>query len=473
MARTAALYCRISDDAGGDGLGVERQRQDCVRFAEGRGWTVGHVYTDNDVSAFSGKRRPQYVQMLDDVKAGTVDAIVAWHPDRLHRSPRELEDFIDLIETTGTTVATVTAGDYDLNTGDGRFMARVQGIVARKESEDKSRRLKRKHLELAENGQVGGGGRRPFGYEADRKTVRRDEAAVIREAAKRILAGDSIRSVVMDWQERGVTSVTGAHWSSTTVKRLLMSGRISGRREHLGKITATAEWKGIITVEQSDALRAILSDPARNRAAGMVARSYLLSGFVVCGRTGCSARLTAGAAIQRDRSYRIARYRCSVDRGGCNRCGIAAEPLEQLIVDAVMYRLDSPAVAKAMQHQAAGSGDDDDLRERVAADERSLEELARDFYTAKVITRGEFLAARKGLDERLRSARGELASRTRRTAADEFVGHPRKLRNRWESMSLERRRAVLGALIDRIVIAPTTKGNNRFDADRVDVVWRV
>lgn len=131
----------------------------------------------------------------------------------------------------------MTAGDLDLSTSDGRMMARITGSVARKESEDKSRRLRRKHLELAENGLVAGGGRRPFGYEEDRRRVREAEAAEIRDAARRVLAGESIRSITMDWNARGVRTVTGTPWSPTTVKRLLGSARIglttrASRRHH-------------------------------------------------------------------------------------------------------------------------------------------------------------------------------------------------------------------------------------------------
>ena len=53
----------------------------------------------------------------------------------------------------------------------------ILGAVA-KESDDKSRRLRRKHQELAEAGKVSGGGTRPFGFEADRVTIRPDEAAI-------------------------------------------------------------------------------------------------------------------------------------------------------------------------------------------------------------------------------------------------------------------------------------------------------
>jgi DNA invertase Pin-like site-specific DNA recombinase len=84
---TAAIYARISSDARGEGLGVERQITDCEALAASMGWTVYDLYVDNDVSAWSGKARPEYQRLCEDVKAGTVDAVVVWHADRLHRHP--------------------------------------------------------------------------------------------------------------------------------------------------------------------------------------------------------------------------------------------------------------------------------------------------------------------------------------------------------------------------------------------------
>ena len=94
-----------------------------------------------------------------------------------------------------TNVASVS-GDIDLTTADGQFQARILGAVAKKESDDKSRRIRRKHEELAERGKVSGGGSRPYGYEADKVTVRPAEAAIVKECARRFLAGESIRSTV-------------------------------------------------------------------------------------------------------------------------------------------------------------------------------------------------------------------------------------------------------------------------------------
>jgi DNA invertase Pin-like site-specific DNA recombinase len=116
----AGIYCRISSDPKGLRAGVERQEADCRAFAERMAWAVSEVYVDNDISAYSGKPRPAYDRLLDDVRAGVVMAVVAWHNDRLHRSPVELETFISLVEQTGAAVAVVEGGSYDLTSPDGR-----------------------------------------------------------------------------------------------------------------------------------------------------------------------------------------------------------------------------------------------------------------------------------------------------------------------------------------------------------------
>jgi site-specific DNA recombinase len=91
---TAGIYARISyvrrEDGTKERLGVERQVPPCRELARRKGWTlVEPVYEDNDLSAFSGKRRPGYEQLLADAKAGRINVIVAWHADRLTRQPIE------------------------------------------------------------------------------------------------------------------------------------------------------------------------------------------------------------------------------------------------------------------------------------------------------------------------------------------------------------------------------------------------
>ena len=94
----AGIYARISSDREGDQLGVTRQIEDCRRFAERCGYTVDEVYVDDDISAWSGKPRPEFERMLDDLRSRRIGGVLVWHLDRLTRHPRELESFIDLCD---------------------------------------------------------------------------------------------------------------------------------------------------------------------------------------------------------------------------------------------------------------------------------------------------------------------------------------------------------------------------------------
>ena len=160
----AAIYARISSDRDGDHLGVRRQVDDCERLVERKGWEVGERYVDDDVSAYKGQVRPAYRRMLDDLRDGFLDAVVVWDADRLHRQPKELEEFFEVCAEAAVTRLASVSGDIDLATHDGQFLARILGAVAKKESDDKSRRITRKHQELAQAGRIAGGGTRPYGY---------------------------------------------------------------------------------------------------------------------------------------------------------------------------------------------------------------------------------------------------------------------------------------------------------------------
>lgn len=93
--RSAAIYGRISHDPSGERLGVQRQEADCVAEARRRGWGVVRVYVDDDRSAYNARKpRPEYQRLLRDIAAGEVDGVMVWRLDRLHRQPRELEEFI-------------------------------------------------------------------------------------------------------------------------------------------------------------------------------------------------------------------------------------------------------------------------------------------------------------------------------------------------------------------------------------------
>jgi len=442
---------------------VSRQVEDCEQLVERQGWAVEERYVDDDVSAYSGKPRPAYRRLLDDLRGGCLDAVVVWDLDRLHRQPRELEEFFDLCKTAGVSKLASVSGDVDLSTHDGQFLARILGAVAKKESDDKSRRIRRKHAELAQAGKIAGGGSRPYGYEVDKRTVRESEALAIRECAARLLAGEALRSICNDLNERGVATVTGAEWKPQTLRRMLLSARISGQREHNGEIVATAEWPAIITPAETTRIRALLSDP--DRRTNKVARRYLLVRLLRCGLCGETlvSRPKAGGA----RAYVCAR---GPGFSGCGRITVMADPLEEFVVEAVLYRLDGPELAAAM---SGLPGDPDSERWQAEIDQSraDLDRLAA-MYGRREIGLSEWQAARTPIERRVTDAKKQLGRLTRTTALAGHVGNADALGERWQTLPLTRQHAIVAAVLDHLVVAPARRGYNRFDPGRFTPVWR-
>jgi site-specific DNA recombinase len=472
----AAIYVRISEDRAGAGLGTARQDEDCRPICLRRGYPPERIrlYEDNDTSAYSGKRRAKYEQLLNDIAGGEVTLVTVWHTDRLYRSMLELEQFIAIVERAGIDVETHRAGALDLSTPSGRMVARQLGVVARYESEHKSDRQRRKHQQLADQGQLAGGGTRPFGYKEDRRTLDPTEAEYVREAARRVLEGESIRSVCRDFTARGISTVSGGPWAPTVLRNLLTSARISGRREHgrrngrgrgtvLAPITCVdGQWEPVISSEDSDALRALLTNPRRRMNSGSTQRSYLLRGVARCGLCG-------KGLVARPRADRRRCYVCASGPGfnGCGGIRILADELEADVSARLLVAVDEGEleVILSASDGADGAAARDVLlasQERLTAlaSERAREELTDAEWR---VMRPELVARVADAQRRYDAARGKGSLATL----------PRPLGAVWSAFTPTQRRATVTDLIAEVRVGSAIRGLNRYDPSRVGLVWNI
>lgn len=458
----AAIYARISRDVTGEGLGVERQLADCRKIADQRGGTVAEEYVDNDISAYAGKHRPAYERMLEDISDGQRDAVIVYNTDRLTRRPIELEQFTQICEVAGLTQLVAVTGDINLGNDDGMFMARVLAAVAAKESGRKSQRLKRKAQVTAESGKPNGG-RRPFGYTQDQLEVVESEAAVIRDMAERYLAGESLGSLTLWLQENEVPTVYGAEWHTSTIRQTLKNPRIAGLRSHNGVIVGPAVWSAIITPEQHQQLVATFErKTASNRR---VPRRYLLSGLLRCGKCGGKLYSSARPAGRR--------YVCmsGPDQKGCGGIFVSAPPVEELITEAVLYRLDSPAMADTLAGRAAADDRYTALSEQLQSDQAQMRELS-ELWGTRAISSQEWKAAREPIEARIHKTERQLAQLTGDNSLSGLVGNGSELRERWASLNLTRQAAIVSAVLDFATVHPVAPGGNRsFDPNRVTPTW--
>jgi site-specific DNA recombinase len=450
---TAAIYCRQSRDPDTTRAAVTRQEEACRQLAEHLGWTVGTVYTDNDLSAYSGKPRPGYTALLAAVEAGTVEALLLYATDRLYRRVTDLESFLKVAEPRRLPVATVAAGQLDLGTDQGRMVARILAATAQGEVERKSDRQRRANDQRAATG-IPHWSNRPYGYRrtADGVEVVDEEAAVIREAAERLLAGEQTGAVARDLTARGLRSSKGAEWSVTTLRRVVTAPRNAGLRTHRGAVVHDAAWPAILDADIHARLVALFAEPGRRLAPDNRVR-HLLSGIVRCGR--CATRMLSYRS-----AYKVQGYRCP-------KCYLMrkAQPVEDLVVRTVLARLALPDVRDLLAVDDAGpaalAADLDQVRRRQA----ELGEL----FAAGTLS----AAALRKADADLRRAEQDLVTRLGGVAVASPVAALTAAMDpaaRWEELPLLARRQVIETLID-VTIMPTRPGL-AFDPKLVRITWR-
>lgn len=274
MSEPAAIYCRISKDIAGKGLGVQRQEAECRELADRLGLDVGGIFVDNDISAYRNARRPAWNELSDRIRIGEFRSLIAWHPDRLTRHPLQLEALVELLEVTGTRVYTVTAGEYDLGTATGRMCARVVGAVARHESEHKSERIRAQTRQEALAGKSRNLGTRPFGFEKGGIDHRPDEVKAIRKAVRQVFAGKTLKDIAAQMPP----GTRGGPLRPPELKSTLLNPRMAGFRTYHGEIVAVAEWDPIIEPETWDALCRVLTEGSHKRSSY---NRYLLTNVAV------------------------------------------------------------------------------------------------------------------------------------------------------------------------------------------------
>jgi recombinase len=120
-------------------------------------------------------------------------------------------------------------------------------------------------------------------------------------AAARVLRGESLRSIAMDWNERGVKIVGGGTWQGSMIRRVLMSPRIAGLKEHRGEIVSQAKWPAIIDRATHDRLVGLLGDESRRPANYGRSRVHPLAGLLYCG--SCGGHLVTYLQPRQGRGY--------------------------------------------------------------------------------------------------------------------------------------------------------------------------
>jgi site-specific DNA recombinase len=465
----AAIYCRLSkrprigESRTNPRTSLDRQEQDGRRIAVERNWSVVAVFREIVSASDPYKVRKEWTQLLELIEAQEVDAVILWMEDRANRHVVTAGELVKICKEAGVSRIVLPSYEYDLTDPEDEARFYGEALRAQQEIARMKKRIRRMQLELAENGQDHGGGKRPFGFTgtgAQKVPLARAlaEQEMIQEATRRVIAGDTLRGICLDWTKRGVAGTQGRRWSTRTLRRILISPRVAGLREHNGKLYPAA-WSPIVPREEWEAVKAILEDPARRTNDRGGVHRYLLTGLIFCGV--CGNRLTG---VRKDE---YVGYMCRNRYGEGNKCvQRSAAPVEKLITGALFAAVESPK-----WHEHVDAKEDDptrELYESLTRDQGLLDRL-EDKIAQELISIEAAQRNRTEIERRMDRTRTELAQ----LGDTRVVAHvPTNLREVWPNFSLDRQRSMLAAVIERIEIDRTGPGRRAFDPNAIRVVWK-
>lgn len=425
------VYGRISKNPDtGELEKVDRQLVDCLRDLGRRHARLGMVLRDDGVSAWRlTAKRTGWTTLVARLEDGRAAGVICWHTDRLMRQPRDLERLIDL-GGRGVLVGSCN-GDYNLNDADDRFTLRILTAAAAKDSDNTSRRQKRKAKAMRDSGRRSGG-QRAFGEPGKLRTgeiASAEQVAAERDALRWAvsahLSGTSLHAIGREWAARGLTTTVGNPWDARTLSVALRAPRLAGLHEHhgvvIGRLTGV---EPIITREEHDAITALFASRRRGRP---VTEPYLLSGgFLFCehceqpmtGRT-VDTRGARGSALS------VRSYMCRKRDLGCGRMAITVARCDAAVRDYVITTLSDPAHARQVARQSAALAA---VQAKLDQAEGTATELSRRLGEG-ALSLDRFDAATAPLDARISRLREEVqalrgsgaGTAARQASADEIA----------------------------------------------------
>lgn len=264
----AAPYSRVSEDRTGQTRSVGQQDKHNLEIITREGWVPvlhpdGRTWCDNDKGASRHSRgvRGDWQQLLELISAGGLDVLVIWELSRGTRARIVWAALIEACIDRGVLINVGGKTHEPADPDDGFFLDLGMGLAVR-ESAMTRKRVMRDQASAAAAGRPHG--KIPYGYQREydkatgallRQVIREDQAEVIREAARRCLAGETPLAVAADLNARGIPAAKGGPWSRACLVEILVKPSMAGLRQYRAQIVGAADWPGVLTEADYFALR--------------------------------------------------------------------------------------------------------------------------------------------------------------------------------------------------------------------------
>ena len=469
--KSAGIYIRVSTfDQAREGFSLREQEERLKEFCKFKRYNIYKVYQDAGISAKNDKR-PAYQEMIEDVKKGNINVIVALKLDRLTRSVYDIEKLMKFVNDYECDIDCM-ADESNTTTSNGRMVMRIMTSVSQNEIEKCSERTKFGMAGAIKNGHIPN--RTGLGFKRENKKLVPDPLTkdIIVRIFDLYLEGKSHQAIANIYNKEKVLGKT--NWYDSTIQKILSNELYKGDYVNGKRTKHPTYYENVIEpIVSKEKWESCQYQKLRNARHYERTATYLFTNKLKCSKCG---NFLGGHATTKTNGKKYYYYKCNTCKTYFNEIDIEKElkafMLELAKQDDLINNYYTPFIKSKLEDKT------EDYKKEIKDLDKQLDRI-KTAYIKGVIKLEDFDKEIKhieyqksDLEKRQKEQKQyELLSFTlndlliiQDMQEIEFYTNPDVLNN-WSNKSKEEKQKIIGKYIDNITIE---KKNNKFEISNIE-----
>lgn len=303
--RVAGIYARVStEDQAREGFSMGEQEERLIEYCKFKRYQIYKVYKDPGISAKNDKR-PSYQEMLNDMKEGKINVIVAFKLDRLTRSVFDIEKLMKQVNDAECEIDCM-ADESNTVTSNGRMVMRIITSVSQNEIEKCSERTKLGLAGAIKQGHIPSVA--PVGFKRDNKKLVVDPLTkdIVIRVFNLYVEGLSHQKIANLFNKEKVLGKT--NWTDATIHKMLHNELYMGDYIHGKSQKYPRYYEKVVEPIVSKEIWDICQDQSKRNARHYErTATYLFLNKLKCHKCDC---FLAGATTTKTNGNKYYYYKC-------------------------------------------------------------------------------------------------------------------------------------------------------------------
>ena len=469
--KSAGIYIRVSTfDQAREGFSLREQEERLKEFCKFKRYNIYKVYQDAGISAKNDKR-PAYQEMIEDVKKGNINVIVALKLDRLTRSVYDIEKLMKFVNDYECDIDCM-ADESNTTTSNGRMVMRIMTSVSQNEIEKCSERTKFGMAGAIKNGHIPN--RTGLGFKRENKKLVPDPLTkdIIVRIFDLYLEGKSHQAIANIYNKEKVLGKT--NWYDSTIQKILSNELYKGDYVNGKRTKHPTYYENVIEpIVSKEKWESCQYQKLRNARHYERTATYLFTNKLKCSKCG---NFLGGHATTKTNGKKYYYYKCNTCKTYFNEIDIEKElkafMLELAKQDDLINNYYTPFIKSKLEDKT------EDYKKEIKDLDKQLDRI-KTAYIKGVVKLEDFDKEIKHIEYQ----KSDLEKRQKEqkqyenlsfTLNDlliiqdmqeiEFYTNPDVLNN-WSNKSKKDKQKIIGKYIDNITIE---KKNNKFEITNIE-----